>query len=187
MFTSINSRACPPTLYGSSEEPGYIMHGLPLQYTHEEYPSQQAQVVHRYGIHDTSPEVQQAQFRPEAWMPRMIPSDRPEQDMDDCKYPPHILERMGNYQKSPEPEEDYQDCTELLLRYHMLDEQYSKMEEELMNKLMDQEEMVDNCIRVMGEQDKKIKMLEKKERAHLKKGLVRKGKNPFGLRSRGGK
>ena len=30
-------------------------------------------------------------------------------------------------------------------------------------------------------------MLEKKERARLKKGPVRKGKNPFGLRSRGGK
>jgi regulator of replication initiation timing len=104
--------------------------------------------------------------------------------MDDRKYPPHIL---GNYQKSPEPEEDCLDCKELLLRYHTLNEQYSKMEEELMNKLMDKEVRVDELYRVVGEQDKKIKMLEKKERARLKKGPVRKGKNPFGLRSRGGK
>lgn len=52
------------------------------------------------------------------------------------------------------------------------------------NKLKDQEEMVEKLQRMVYEQGEKIKMLENKERARLKKEQVRKGNNPFGLRSR---
>ena len=48
-------------------------------------------------------------------------------------------------------------------------------------KLKAQEEEIEKLKKMVNERDKKIRMHEKKERAHLKK---RKGKNPFGLRSR---
>ena len=48
-------------------------------------------------------------------------------------------------------------------------------------KLKAQEEEIEKLQKMVHERDKKIRMHEKKERAHLKK---RKGKNPFGFRSR---
>ena len=117
MFTSTNSPAS-STLSASSGEPDYPTHGLPLWYSDPSFspiqvrseawsplpppsaqpepeacsPFQPAQVVPYNGITETP---LSAQHEPEDWSP---PSAQPEQDMDDIKLPPHVLEHMDNSQ-----------------------------------------------------------------------------------------
>lgn len=90
---------------------------------------------------------------------------------------------MDNYQQSAEPEVYDDSYPPLQLHYDHLDKLYRDGN----NKLKTQGEEIEKLQRMVHEQGEKINMLEKKERARLNKGHVRKGKNPFGLRSRGKK
>lgn len=56
--------------------------------------------------------------------------------------------------------------------------------EDLKKKMEEQEEMLEDQKRVVDEQNGKIKKLDKKVKSRFRVGLVRKGKNPFGLRRR---
>lgn len=176
----ITPYATSPTLSFTSQELDFSLPegGVfsPPHVTSEDWSSPQAQVVDDTWLSDYAnqpcghPAHGLPVFEPGYHQERSVPETptQSEQDLDE-KYPIHILERMGNYQQTPEPEVHCEDYEDLQSHYHMLWEQYYNMEEELMNKLMDQEEVVDKLQRVMGEQGEKIEGQERKIKSQERK------------------
>jgi len=94
------------------------------------------------------------------------------------------MENMDNSQLLGEHHIYFDHTSGLKFRYGQLEKLNQILNEEKVEqngKLKAQEEEIEKLQKMVNERDKKIRMHEKKERAHLKK---RKGKNPFGLRSR---
>ena len=183
MFTSINSPAS-STLSVSSGEPDYPTHGLPLW---DRYPSfsplqvrgeawspplpsaqpepeawspfQPAQMVPYNWITETPPS---AQPEPEDWSP---PSAQPEQDMDDIKLPPHVLEHLDNSQLSS-GSDVYHDPTKL---HKFPQRQLEQMVGYFRSERLEQEKKQKDQEQLIEELQRKGKMVEKKERAQEKK------------------
>lgn len=117
----------------------------PLQDADEEYPSQQAQVVPDFWVPETPLAVQETLSVSQTWMLEIPPSAQREHHMDDCKYPPHVLEQMDNSQLSPEPGV-YFDYTPLL-RFSLGQlegeiQKFYEMVNKQDNKLKAQEEVI---------------------------------------------
>jgi hypothetical protein len=123
------------------------------------------------------------------WLPSRVSypetpfSAQPGEDYD-YKLPPSHYGKHGQFQLSA-GNGYYFDPTPLSeLRVNTIEKWIQSLNEgkvEQNAKLKAQEEEIEKLQKMVNERDKKIRMYEKKERAHLKK---RKGKNPFGLRSR---
>jgi hypothetical protein len=141
MFTSIHSPAS-STLSVSSGEPDYPTHGLPLW--------------------DRYPSFSPLQVRGKAWSP---PSSQPEQDMDDIKLPPHVIEHLDNSQLSY-GYGVYDDPTKLhTFRQRQLEQMVGHFRSERLEqekKLKYQEKLIEGL-------QSKGKMVEKKVRAQEKK------------------
>jgi hypothetical protein len=185
MFTSINSSAS-STLSVSSGEPYYPAHGLPLwdrypyfsplQVRGEAWlppplfpsaqpepegwsPFQPAQIVPYNWITETPPS---AQPDPEDWSP---PLPQPEQDMDDIKLPPHVLEHLDNSQVSS-GYELYDDPTKL---HTFRQRKLEQMVVHFSSERLEQEKKQKDKEQLIEELQRKGNMLEKKERAQEKK------------------
>jgi len=171
MFTSINSPAS-STLSASSGEPDYPTHGLPLWDLYSSFSPLQVRG-------EAWSPFQPAQVVPYNWITETPPSAQPEQDMDDIKLPPHVLEHLDNSQLSA-GSEVYYDPTKL---HTFSQRQLEQMVGHFRSERLELEETVELLHRERLEQEKKqkdqeqlieelqrtVKMLEKKERAQEKK------------------
>lgn len=100
---------------------------------------------------------QEAQLPAYLWTPHGLPtSAQPEQDEDNCKYPPHIFEQMDDDEALPEPYVQFDYCYSLQLRqYHMvtvMDQFHSRVDSQD-KKLKVQEEAVKNLRIRVDKQD----------------------------------
>jgi hypothetical protein len=123
--------------------------------------------------------LQNPGYHPECPTPERPFSAQPGEEPD-YKLSPHILENMDNSQLLGEHLIYYGHTSGLKFRYDQLEKLNQILNEEKVEqngKLKAQEEEVEKLQIMVKERDNKIRMHEKKERAHLKK---RKGKNPFG-------
>jgi len=175
---------------------GYPVHGLPIHKPGEHQDSFSGYPIHGLPIHKHGEHqdwfsgypvhglpLQNPGYPPECPTPETPFSAQPEED-NDYKVPPHILENMDNSQLLGEHHIYFDHTPGLKFRYGQLEKLNQILNEEKVEqngKLKAQEEEIEKLQKMVNERDKKIRMHEKKERAHLKK---RKGKNPFGLRSR---
>lgn len=178
--TPITPYATSTTISVTSQEWGFpLSDGVEFSPPHETYEAlspYQAQVVEDTCLSDYAnqscghPAHGLPVFEPGYHQERSVPETptQSEQDLDE-KYPIHILERMGNYQQTPEPEIHCEDYKDLQSHYNMLCAQYCNMEEGLMNKLMDQEEVADKLQRVVGQQGEKIEGQERKIKSQERK------------------
>lgn len=177
----------------------YIIHGLsfsdPWLYDCAKQQQQLQQQQHKYPIHGIT--YSNLGYHQKSPTPETPFSAQPEQHVTDYKSPPRIPEQIHNTPLPAEPEIYNSHITSLQFRGNQLDMSYVGLHEnevEQNNKQKAQKEEIEKLQRVVNEQEKEIKMLEKKERARLNKERarlnkrqVRKGKNPFGLLTRGKK
>lgn len=194
MFTCTNSPAS-STLSASSGEPDYPTHGLPLW---DRYPSfsplqvrgepwspssaqpesepwspfQPAQVVPYNGITETP---LSARSEPEDWSP---PSAQPEQDTDDVKFPPHVLEHMDNTQLTSGYDVYYDPTAGSRFCQRQIEQMVNDFRSErreleqrvqlLHRERLEQEKKQKDQEQLIEELQRTVKMLEKKERAQEK-------------------
>jgi hypothetical protein len=100
---------------------------------------------------------QEAQRPTYPWIPHGLPtSAQPEQDEDDCKYPPHVLEQMSDTGLSREPEVYFHKVR--LLRFHLgqMQEEREKLRERVEEQKKEQKEK-EEMIKI---KDEMVKMLE---------------------------
>jgi len=176
MSTPNTPYATTPIFYDSEEETGYIPHGLPLcvpcfsplQGTSEAWsPFQPAQVVPYNLITETPPSDQP---EPEVWSPSPA---QPEQDMDDYKFPPQVLEHLDNSQISVGSGVYYDPAPSAQFRYRQMEHTIKKsfsserselkhMVKDLHKEKLEQEKKQKDKELLIEELQRTVKMLEKK-------------------------